>query len=39
MQRSQELLSWTLVHQHASIGVPNDQVEAFRGVGEAMAQG
>jgi SnoaL-like domain len=23
--------SWKAVHQHASIGVPNDQVEAFRG--------
>jgi len=23
--------AWKVVHQHASIGVPNDQVEAFRG--------
>jgi adenylate cyclase len=23
--------TWKIVHQHASIGVPNDQVEAFRG--------
>ena len=25
--------AWKMIHQHASIGVPNDQVEAFRGVG------
>jgi hypothetical protein len=30
--------TWKLLHQHAAIGVPNDQVEAFRGVEEAMAQ-
>ena len=30
--------AWKIVHQHASIGVPNEQVEAFRGVEEAMAQ-
>ncbi len=23
---------WKVIHQHASIGVPNDQVEAFRGL-------
>jgi ketosteroid isomerase-like protein len=30
--------NWKLVHQHWSVGVPNDQVEAFREVVEVMAQ-
>ncbi|GAC1513533.1 MAG: hypothetical protein NVS2B16_18630 [Chloroflexota bacterium] len=30
--------TWKLLHQHVSIGVPNDQVEAFRSVEEAVAQ-
>lgn len=24
--------TWKVVHQHASIGIPNDQVEVFRGL-------
>jgi ketosteroid isomerase-like protein len=30
--------SWKVVHQHFSIGVPNEQVEAFQGFEEAMAK-
>lgn len=30
--------TWKMVHQHASIGVPNEQVDAFRGVEEAIGQ-
>jgi SnoaL-like domain len=29
---------WKIVHQHSSIGVPNDQVEAFQGFEEAVAK-
>ena len=29
--------AWKVVHQHASIGVPNEQVEAFRAVESAVA--
>jgi ketosteroid isomerase-like protein len=27
---------WKIVHQHSSIGVPNEQVEAFQGFEEAV---
>jgi ketosteroid isomerase-like protein len=29
---------WKMAHQHASIGVPNEQVDAFRGFEEATAR-
>jgi ketosteroid isomerase-like protein len=27
---------WKIVHQHSSIGVPNEQVESFQGFEEAV---